>query len=111
MDVALHNKEACRRGLGIKKAGTRELKMPLLFLMRLACVQLPFQVVRPEEVMYVSVLKATGLIEAEFTPPLSSNGKYVPTQTAIVACITDEGIVELERLRDVRRKRRRVRAQ
>jgi hypothetical protein len=85
--------------------------MPLLFLMRLAYVQLPFQVIRPEEVIYVSVLKATGLIEAEFIPPLSANGKYAPTQTAIVACITDEGMAELERLRDVRRKQRKARVQ
>jgi hypothetical protein len=85
--------------------------MPLLFLMRLAYVQFPFQVIRPEEVIYVSVLKATGLIEAEFTPPLSANGKYVATQTAIVACITDEGMVELERLREVRRRQRRARTQ
>jgi hypothetical protein len=85
--------------------------MPLLFLMRLACVQFPFRVIRPEEVVYVSVLKATGLIEAEFTPPLGANGKYVPTQAAIVACITDEGLVELERLRAVRQRQRRARAQ
>jgi hypothetical protein len=92
-------------------AGIRELKMPLLFLMRLGNVQFPFQVIRPEEVIYVSVLKATGLVEAEFIPPLSANGKYAPTQTAIVACITDEGMAELERLREVRRRQRRTRAQ
>lgn len=80
--------------------------MPLLFLMRLAYVQLPFQVNRPEEIIYVSVLKATGLIEAEFTPTLGANGRYTSTQTAIVACITDEGMAELDRLRDVRQKQR-----
>ncbi|MCY1238100.1 hypothetical protein D3C87_1568840 [compost metagenome] len=85
--------------------------MPLLFLIRLACVQFPFQVSRPEEVIYVSVLKATGLIEAELTPPLSANGKYAPTQTAIVARITDDGMAELERLREVQQKQRKARAQ
>lgn len=39
--------------------------MPLLFLMRLQQVQLPVRVADPEEVRYVSVLLATGLIEAE----------------------------------------------
>lgn len=74
--------------------------------MRLAFAELPLKVSRPEEIMHVSVLKATGLIEAEFIPPLNSNGKYVPTQTAIVMCITDEGMAELERMRDVRRQRK-----
>lgn len=105
MDIATSNKRLAG-SLRIEKAGTRELKMPLLFLMRLALVDLPLKVFRPEEIMHVSVLKATGLIEAEFTPPLRSNGKYVPTQTAIVICITDEGMAELERMRDVRRQRK-----
>jgi len=100
---ALHHDEACRQGL--EETRPWSSKMPRLFLMRLACVQFPFQVIRPEEVIYASVLKATGLIEAEFNPPLSPNGKYVPTRTAIVICITDEGMAELKRLQDERPRR------
>lgn len=88
-----------------EKNPTLEQKMPLLFLIRLACLQFPFQVIRPEEIAYACVLKATGLIEADLTPPLSPNGKYVPTRTAIVISITDEGMAELKRFQDERTKR------
>lgn len=78
--------------------------MSLLFLMRLACVELPFRVIRPDEVIYVSVLTATGLIEAEFNPPFSPNGKYVPSRTAIVVCITDAGMIELKNLQNEKKR-------
>ena len=68
----------------------------------------PLRVIRPEEVIYVSVLKATGLIEAELAPPLSPNGKYVPSRTAIVVCITDAGMAELKKLQDERQHQRRA---
>ncbi|WP_241027079.1 hypothetical protein [Variovorax sp. RKNM96] len=42
----------------------------------------------------MSVLKATGLIEAEIHA-LESTGQYAPSQVATVTCITEEGMVEL----------------
>ncbi len=40
--------------------------MPILLLLRLQRVQLPVRVTDPEEVRQVSMLVATGLIQAEF---------------------------------------------
>jgi adenine deaminase len=70
--------------------------MPLYFLMRLQHLQLPLRVETREEIKLVSVLKATGLIEAEIHP-LQSHGSYAPPATATVICITDEGKTELEK--------------
>ncbi|MBJ2157335.1 hypothetical protein JC881_16245 [Variovorax sp. IB41] len=69
--------------------------MPLYFLMRLQHVQLPLRVDAPEEVRLVSVLKATGLIEAKIHA-LASTGPYIPSQSATVTCITEEGMAELD---------------
>ena len=44
--------------------------MPLFLLLRLHRVQLPVRVTDPEEVRQVSLLVATGLIEAEFAAML-----------------------------------------
>lgn len=68
--------------------------MPLLFLSRLHKVQLPVCVTDPEEVRKVSVLVATGLIEAEFSIIKSRavrDGTRVPT----VIRITEDGLAEL----------------
>lgn len=84
--------------------------MPLYFLMRLQHVSLPLRVERPEEIKYVSVLKATGLIEADI-PPLDPTSDYVPSQVAMVHGITQEGVAELNRwLREPAPRQRTARA-
>jgi len=72
--------------------------MPLFFLLSLLNVQLPKAVTRPEEVLHVSVLKATGLIEAEIAPAMDAAGKYNVARTAVVTCITEEGMAEINRI-------------
>jgi hypothetical protein len=76
--------------------------MPLSFLMRLLHTQLPVQVVEPDEIRDVSVLMATGLIEAKITS-LESAGPYARTASmATVAGITEEGFAEIAKLGDIR---------
>jgi len=74
--------------------------MPLSFLYRLKHVQLPVRVVEPEEIRHVSVLLATGLIEAEITT-LSSITAYVLPRLATVTCITQAGHAELAAMSEV----------
>ncbi|WP_256329278.1 hypothetical protein [Variovorax sp. YR634] len=47
----------------------------------------------------VSVLKATGLIEAAIDPAFDTGGSYRLAQAALVVCITDEGHAEIDNLR------------
>jgi hypothetical protein len=77
----------------------RGIRMPLTFLMSLQHVPLPKKVVTPEDIRHVSVLKATGLIEAEIAPALDGSGKYKNARNAIVKRITKEGIAEINRMR------------
>ncbi|MET3915176.1 hypothetical protein ABID97_001958 [Variovorax sp. OAS795] len=68
--------------------------MPLSFLSRLQRVQLPVSVTDPEEIRKVTVLIATGLIEAEFNVVRSHevrDANPVPTVTRI----TEDGLAEL----------------
>ncbi|WP_295981069.1 hypothetical protein [uncultured Variovorax sp.] len=52
------------------------------------------------DVRRVSVLKATGLIEAAIDPAYDTgHGSYRLAQAAMVVCITDEGQAEIDRLR------------
>lgn len=74
--------------------------MPLLFLMRLLHTQLPVRVVLPEEIRSVSVLVATGLIDAAITP-LKSTSLYAASRMATVTGITDEGLTEIAKMGDV----------
>ena len=71
--------------------------MPLSFLYRLKHVQLPVRVVEPEEIRHVSVLLATGLIEAEITT-LKPGAPYVPSRLATVIRITKNGHAELAQM-------------
>ena len=84
--------------------------MPLYFLMRLQHLQLPLRVETREEIKLASVLKATGLIEAEIHP-LKSTGPYLPSQVATVICITEEGKAVLDHWIYERSKPRRARAE
>ncbi|RRH80606.1 hypothetical protein EH244_30420 [Variovorax beijingensis] len=74
--------------------------MPLLFLMRLQQVQLPVRAANPEEVRYVSVLLATGLIEAEIKT-LRLSARYAASQVATVIRITEDGLAEIAKMGDV----------
>jgi hypothetical protein len=74
--------------------------MALLFLMRLQHVQLPVRVACPEELRHVSVLVATGLIEADIGP-LNSNGRYASSRLATVLRITEAGLAELAKMSEV----------
>jgi hypothetical protein len=67
--------------------------MPLFFLLRLQRVQLPVRVTDPEEVREVSVLLATGLIEAEFAT-IKSRTRHAAERVATVTRITEEGLAE-----------------
>ncbi|MGJ3699964.1 hypothetical protein [Variovorax sp. AFSI2.2] len=72
--------------------------MPLFYLLSLQYVALPKVVARPEDVQHVSVLKATGLIEAEIAPASDSAGKYNVARTATVTCITEDGMAEINKM-------------
>ncbi|MCR8958792.1 hypothetical protein M0765_013960 [Variovorax sp. S2] len=74
--------------------------MPLSFLQRLQHVQLPVRVAEPEEIRHVSVLLATGLIEAEITT-LKTTTSYASPRLATVVRITKEGRAELEKMEEV----------
>lgn len=52
-----------------------------------------------QDVRRVSVLKATGLIEASIDPACDTGGSYRLAQAALVVCITDEGHAEIGNLR------------
>ena len=71
--------------------------MPLLFLMRLQHTPLPVRVVQPEEIRHVSVLVATGLIEAEISP-LKPTDTYAASRMATVMRITAEGLAEIAKM-------------
>lgn len=74
--------------------------MPLSFLKRLQHVQLPVRVACPEEIRHVSVLVATGLIDAEITT-LSSTAPYALPRLATVTRITEDGRAELAKMSEV----------
>jgi hypothetical protein len=72
--------------------------MPLFYLLSLQHVTLPRVVTRPEDVQHVSVLKATGLIEAEIAPASNAAGKYDAARTATVTRITEDGFAEIDKM-------------
>ncbi|KQU83577.1 hypothetical protein ASC78_13105 [Variovorax sp. Root318D1] len=68
--------------------------MPLSFLSRLHRVQLPVRVTHPDEVRMISVLLATGLVEAEFST-IPSHIRHAEERVATVTRITEDGLAEL----------------
>ncbi|WP_409173123.1 hypothetical protein [Variovorax sp. H27-G14] len=62
-------------------------------------VRLPMHVTDAQDVRRVSVLKATGLIEATIDPAFDPGGNYRLAQAALIVCITDEGHGEIQKLR------------
>lgn len=75
--------------------------MPLSFLMRLLYARLPVRVANPEDIRHVSVLLATGLIEAEIQA-LESTVRYATSHVATVLRITEAGFTELAKMGDAR---------
>lgn len=71
--------------------------MPLFCLMRLQHARFPLRLDKPEDVRRISILAATGLVEAEFNTPPALKGAYVVPRIVVVKCITDDGLQELER--------------
>jgi hypothetical protein len=68
--------------------------MPIFLLLRLQRVQLPVRVTDPQEVRQVSMLVATGLIEAEFEA-IRTRDRRAIWHVATVTRITEEGMAEL----------------
>jgi hypothetical protein len=73
--------------------------MPLLFLMRLQHVQLPIRVASPEEIRNVSVLQATGLIEADIG--WLGATQCTAIRVATVVRITEAGLAEIAKMGDM----------
>lgn len=73
--------------------------MPLSYLLRLEHSRLPMHVTDAQDVRRVSVLKATGLVEAEIDPAFDRGGSYRLAQAALVFQITDEGYAEIASMR------------
>lgn len=74
--------------------------MPILLLLRLQRVQLPVRVTDPEEVRQVSMLVATGLIEAQFES-IRTRARHAIWHVATVTRITEEGMAELAGMSNV----------
>jgi hypothetical protein len=84
--------------LRIELARTRMgSRMPLWYLLQLQHEALPFRVVVPGEVRCVSVLTATGLVEAEIGA-LEATARYAASPAATVTRITEHGRVEIARI-------------
>lgn len=71
--------------------------MPLFCLMRLQHARFPLRLEEPEEIKRISVLAATGLVDAEFDAHPTLRGSYVAPQIVVVKGITTDGLQELER--------------
>jgi hypothetical protein len=74
---------------------------PIGLLMDIEHRQLPLQVTEPVEIRRVSVLLATGLIEAEISA-LGPTARYSSAQVATVIRLTDAGIAQLAKMWDTR---------
>jgi hypothetical protein len=91
-----------------KKRTQRGSAMPLFYLLSLQTALLPKVVTRPEDVQYVSVLKATGLVEADIAPASDAGGKYQIARTATVTRITEDGLAEINKMLHEPRRRART---
>jgi len=75
--------------------------MPFPFLKQLLHARLPVRVTHPEDIRCVSVLLATGLIDAEIQA-LESTVRYASAHAATVVRITPAGLAELAGMADAR---------
>lgn len=73
--------------------------MPLTYLLKIAHGRFPVEVTDPQEIKRVSVLKATGLIEARISPATGGDRIYRKAERAVVFGITAEGRRELFAMR------------
>jgi hypothetical protein len=77
-----------------------ENRMPLWFLLQLQHEELPVRVFEAGEVRSVSVLAATGLVEAEIGA-LEATARYAPSRAATITRITEHGHAEIARIEDM----------
>lgn len=91
--------------MGTAAAGgvDRGSSVPLTYLLQLEHARLPLHVTDAQDVRRVSVLKATGLVEAEIDPAFDPGGNYRIAQAALVVCITEDGHAEIASLRSRKR--------
>jgi hypothetical protein len=75
-------------------------RKPMWFLMRLRHEDLPICVVEPSEIRHVSVLAATGLIEAQMGA-FPATDRYAAPRLATVTRITDYGRAEIARIGEI----------
>ena len=73
--------------------------MPLTYLLKIAHGRFPVEVSLAQEIKCVSILKATGLIEARISPAVGGGGLYQRSDTAVIFGITAEGRREISSMR------------
>lgn len=73
-------------------------RTPMACLMRLMQMRLPTNVVDPQELRLISLLKATELIEAEIHTARSAKAGHWQSRAATVTRITEDGFAELTRV-------------
>lgn len=76
--------------------------MPLTYLLKIAHRRFPIEVTSALEIKRVSVLKATGLIEARISHAAGEDGTYRKAEIATVFAITAQGREQLFAMRDGR---------
>lgn len=72
-------------------------QLPLWFLLQMEHECFPLKIADPVEIRYVSVLTATGLVQAEIEA-LEATKRYAVSRRAIVFGITNEGRAEIARI-------------
>jgi len=96
-----------RTAAGVVDRGS---SVPLTYLLHLEHARLPLHVTDAQDVRRVSVLKATGLVEAEIDPAFDPGGNYRLAQAALVVCITEDGHAEIASMRSRKRAGKETRA-
>ncbi|SEK17176.1 MULTISPECIES: hypothetical protein [unclassified Variovorax] len=71
---------------------------PLEYLLQLLRTRLPVDVIDANELKVVSLLKATGLIEAQLASSGAAKNRYWGSSGATVTRITEHGMAELARM-------------
>jgi hypothetical protein len=73
--------------------------MPLTYLLKIAHGRFPLEVTHAPDIRHVSILKATGLVEARISSAVGGGGIYRKAEIAVVFGLTDEGRRELFAMR------------
>ena len=74
-------------------------RMPLWYLLQLQHEEMPVCVLEPGEIRHVSVLTATGLVEAEIGA-LEATARYAASPAATAMRITEHGRAEIARIQN-----------